>query len=98
MTMPGILDLVFIALGEGIQFDRLLFEENRQELKFLMAFFTSGTNAAATLRGLIPVFSTLGITSIRPASSPQRDTGVSPDSLTTNSMSRRIVGWSSMKY
>jgi hypothetical protein len=29
MTMLGILDLVFIALREGIQFDRLLFEENR---------------------------------------------------------------------
>jgi hypothetical protein len=47
---------------------------------------------------VIPVLSRRGITSIRPASSPQRDTGVSPDSLTTNSMSRKIVGWSSMKY
>jgi hypothetical protein len=29
-----------------------------------MAFFTSGTNAAGTLRDLIPVLSKLGITSI----------------------------------
>jgi hypothetical protein len=64
--------------------------KGRQQLEFLMAFFTSGTNAAGTLRDLIPVLSKLGITSIRPASSPQRDTGVSPHSLTTNSMSRRI--------
>ena len=36
-----------------------------------MAFFTSGTNAAATLRDLILVRSNLGITSTQPASSPQ---------------------------
>ena len=31
MTMPGIIDVVFIALREGIQFDRLLFKESRGE-------------------------------------------------------------------
>jgi hypothetical protein len=31
MTMFGTLDVVFIALREGIQIDRLLFEENREE-------------------------------------------------------------------
>jgi len=31
MTMPGILEVVFTALREGIQIDRLLFEEGRDE-------------------------------------------------------------------
>jgi hypothetical protein len=31
MTMPGTLEVVFIVIREGIQIDRLLFEENRQE-------------------------------------------------------------------
>jgi hypothetical protein len=31
MTMPGILEVVFIVLREGIQIDRLLFEESREE-------------------------------------------------------------------
>ena len=31
MTMLGILIVVFIALGEGIQKDRLLFVEGREE-------------------------------------------------------------------
>jgi hypothetical protein len=73
-------------------------EEDRQALAFLMVYFTSGTNAAGTLNDLSPVFNKLGIISIRPASSPHNDTGVSSDSLITNSMSRKIVGWSSRKY
>ena len=32
MTMLGIHEVVFIALGEGIQIDRLLFEKSREEL------------------------------------------------------------------
>ena len=47
--------------------------------------------AADTLRDRIPVLSKLGMSSIRPASSPQRDTGVSPDSLPIISMSRRMT-------
>jgi hypothetical protein len=31
MTMFGILEVVFIALRKGIQIDRLLFEESREE-------------------------------------------------------------------
>jgi len=31
MTMPGILEVVFKDLREGIQFDRLLFEKRREE-------------------------------------------------------------------
>ena len=31
MTMLGTLEWVFIALREGIQIDRLLFEESREE-------------------------------------------------------------------
>ena len=31
MTMLGTLDLVFIAIREGIQIDRLLFEESRED-------------------------------------------------------------------
>ena len=31
MTMPGTLDVAFIALCEGIQIDRLLFEKNSEE-------------------------------------------------------------------
>jgi len=31
MTMLGILDMIFIALREGIQIDRLLFEESREK-------------------------------------------------------------------
>ena len=67
-------------------------------LAFLMACFTSGAKAAGTLSDLSPIFNKLGITSIRPASSPHRETGVSPASLSTNSMSRKILGWSSTKY
>jgi hypothetical protein len=31
MTMLGALEVMFTALREGIQIDRLLFEENREE-------------------------------------------------------------------
>jgi hypothetical protein len=31
MTMPGILEVVFIALREGIGINRLLFEESREK-------------------------------------------------------------------
>jgi hypothetical protein len=31
MTMPGIFEVVFIDLREGIQIDRLLFEESREK-------------------------------------------------------------------
>jgi hypothetical protein len=58
----------------------------------LTAIFTSGTKAAATLSDLIPVLNNLGMASIRLASSPQMDTGVSPDSFTTSSISRKTAG------
>ena len=67
-------------------------------VSFLMACFKSGTNAAATLIDRIPACNNFSIASARPASSPQMDTGVSFASLTTNSMRRKTVGWSSMKY
>ena len=35
VTMPGILEVVFVALCEAIPIDRLLFEESRKELAIL---------------------------------------------------------------
>ena len=92
-ALVSLLQMIFcIAIGRMRPFVSHSREEDEQAVACLMASLTSGTNVAGTLNDRSPALNKLGMISIRPASSPQRETGVSPDSLITNSMSRRILG------
>ncbi len=73
-------------------------EDPAEVADLVIACFMSGIKEADTLSDLMPALSRSGIVSGRPASSPHKDTGVSSASLTINSISRRITGWSSRKY